>query len=90
MPTYKASRVAADNTLFPDRIEIDSCNVTFYKGSFFGYSSKVISLSNIASTSISAGLLFATVTIESRGGEKIVASGFTRSDARAIIDLVRV
>ncbi len=36
MPTFIAHRLGGDNnTLFPDRIEIDTTNVTYYKGTVF-------------------------------------------------------
>jgi hypothetical protein len=88
MPTFTAHRLAKDNTLFPDRIEIDATNVTYYKGYVFGYQSTVIARSNVASVSVGAGIFFADVIIESNGGKRVVASGFRKSDARAIVGLL--
>jgi hypothetical protein len=88
MPTYTAHRLSSDNTLFPDRIEIDAANVTYYKGYVFGYKSTVIARSNIASVSVGAGIFFANVIIESTGGGRVVASGFRKSDARAVVGLL--
>ncbi|GHS89223.1 hypothetical protein FACS1894201_10630 [Bacteroidia bacterium] len=88
MPAFTASRLSSDNTLFPDRIEIDATNVTFYKGYVFGYQSTVIARNNVASVSIGSGILFADVVIESNGGKRIVASGFRKVDAREIIRLL--
>jgi len=88
MPTFTAHRLSSDNTLFPNRVNIDFSNITYYKGYVFGYKSTVIAINNIASISISTGILFADVVIESIGGEKIVASGFRKSDAREIVRLL--
>jgi hypothetical protein len=88
MPTFTAHRLSADNTLFPDRIEIDTTTVIYYKGDVFGYQSTVIALSNIASVSIDSRILFANVVIDTIGGKRIVASGFKKVDARTIMGLL--
>ena len=89
MIVFTASRISSnDNTLFPDRIEIDEYNVTYYKGNVFGYQSTVIAHSNIASVSVGAGIFFADVIICSNGGQRIVASGFTKSKAKEIVRLL--
>jgi len=88
MPTFTASRLSNDNTLFPDRLDVDFHNVTYYKGYVFGYKSTVIAMNSIASVSIRTGILFADVIIESIGGNKIIASGFRKSDAREIVGLL--
>jgi hypothetical protein len=88
MPTFIASRLSADNTLFPDRLEIDVQNVTYYKGYILGHRSTVIPRNNIASVSLSSGIIFADVIIESTGGKKIVANGFKKSDAQTIVGLL--
>ena len=87
MPEFEASRLSESNVLFPDKIEIDAANVTYYKGTLVGYRTMVISRDNIASVRVSKGLLFADIIIESNGGGRIVARGFTRSDARVILGL---
>ena len=87
MPEYVASRLSESNVLFPDKIEIDAANVTYYKGTLVGYRTMVISQSSIASVRISKGLLFADIIIVSNGGSQIVARGFTRGDARVILGL---
>lgn len=85
MRTFTASRISAnDNTLYPDRVEIDDQNVTFYKGYVFGYRTTVIARWNIASVSVGAGIFFVDVIISSKGGERIVANGFTKRDAKEI------
>ncbi|MDO5342957.1 MAG: hypothetical protein Q4F69_10980 [Bacteroidia bacterium] len=89
MPTFVASRLSGnDNSIFPDRLEIDAVNVTYYKGTIIGYRSTVISRNNIASVHIGSGLLFADVVIESTGGLEVRAQGFRKRDAKAIIAML--
>lgn len=89
MPTFVASRLSGnDNSIFPDRLEIDAVNVTYYKGTIIGYRSTVISRNNIASVHIGSGLLFADIVIESTGGLEVRAQGFRKRDAKAIIAML--
>lgn len=89
MPSFIASRISSgNNTLFPDKIEIDDTRVVYYKGTIVGYRSTVIQRQKIASVRIGAGLFFADIIIESTGGAPIIAKGFTKSDARIIIELL--
>lgn len=89
MPTFVASRLSGnDNSIFPDRLEIDAVNVTYYKGTVIGYRSTVISRANIASVYIGSGLLFADIVIETTGGKQVRATGFKKCDARAIVALL--
>lgn len=89
MSTFVASRLSGnDNSLFPDKLEIDAVNVIYYKGTVIGYRSTVIARGNIASVHIGSGLLFADVVIETTGGREIRASGFKKGDARAIMALL--
>lgn len=89
MPKFTASRISGnDNAVFPDQLEIDAVNVTYYKGTVIGYHSTVIARSNIASVHIGSGLFFADVVIETTGGKEIRASGFKKSDARAIVSML--
>jgi hypothetical protein len=89
MPTFVASRWSGDdNVVFPNRLEIDAVNVTYYKGSVIGYRSTVISRANIASVHIGAGLLFADIVIETTGGKEVRVSGFTKRDARTILSIL--
>lgn len=89
MPTFVASRISGnDNAVFPDRLEIDALNVTYYKGTVIGYRSTVISRANIASVHIGSGLLFADVVIETTGGLTVRVQGLKKKDARTIIGLL--
>lgn len=87
--TFTASHVSCkENALFPDKIIIDDEKVTYYKGKLIGYNESVISLDRVGSVSVDQGLLFADITIESKGSQAITARGFTRSDAKQIIKLL--
>lgn len=89
METFVASRISSgDNAVFPDKLEIDAGKVIYYKGTIFGYKSIIIQRHKIASVRIRANVIFADVIIESTGGAPIVAHGFTKSDARHIIELL--
>ena len=82
MLTFSAFRATGGNVLFPDRFEVDDDVVTFYKGKIFGYYKTIIQRSAIASVNVDAGVLFATITVETKGGKTIIGNGFTNSDAR--------
>ncbi len=89
MYKFKASHIsAADNVIFPDKLEIDSLKVVFYKGRVFGYETTVIQRSNIGSVSVDAGVLFADITIETNGGQVTQLHGFTKSDARKVAQIL--
>lgn len=89
MPTFVASRLSGDdNSIFPDRLEIDAVNVTYYKGTIIGYRSTVIARANIASVHIGSGLLFADIVIETTGGKEIRVSGFRKREAREIMNVL--
>lgn len=89
MEEFVASRISSgSNTVFPDKIQIDTSKVVFYKGTIVGYKSIVIQRHKIASVRIGAGLLFADIIIESTGGGPIIARGFVKSDAKRIVKLL--
>ena len=87
--SFTACRIAGENNLvFPDEIIIDDDVVIFRKGRIIGYKKTELSRRSIGSVSVDAHLLFADVIIETRGGMKIRAKGFTRSDASEIAKLL--
>ena len=88
--TFSASRVTGGNVVFPDQIVIDdnAQMVTYRKKKLIGYDETTIRFSAIGSVSRSAGLIFCDVTIETNGGVTILANGFSRSDANAIVKLL--
>ena len=88
--TFSASRVTGGNVVFPDQLVIDdnAQMVTYRKKKLIGYDETTIRFSAIGSVSRSAGLIFCDVSIETNGGVTILANGFSRSDANAIVKLL--
>jgi len=85
---FTAHRLLPDNMLFPDKLEINSLNVIYFKGHILGYQSIVIDRRNISSIFIRAGIFFADVIIETIGGKRVVASGFRKAEAKEIVRLL--
>ena len=86
---FTACRVTgADNAVFPDEIIIKDDYVVYRKGQLVGYKETKISLASIGCVSVKAGLLFADVIIETKGGMTIRARGFTRGAASSISRLL--
>ena len=82
---YTACRVTGNgNIVFPDEIIIEDDCVTYRKGQIVGYKETKINVAAIGCVSVKAGLVFADVIIETKGGMAIRARGFTRSDASSI------
>lgn len=86
---FSAVRISrSDNIVFPDRLIIDDEKVVFYKGKLIGYDSTTIVRENIGGVSIKAEILFADIVIETTGGQRIVAEGFSKHDAKTIQKLL--
>lgn len=86
---FSAVRISkSDNLIFPDRLTIDDDKVVFYKGKLIGYDTTTILRENIGGVSIDADILFADIRIETSGGQRIVAEGFTKGDAKTIQKLL--
>ena len=82
---FSAVRISkSDNIVFPDRLLIDDEKIVFRKGKLIGYDSTTILRNNIGGVSINAEILFADIVIETTGGQRIVAEGFSKSDAKKI------
>ena len=87
--SFSAVRISrSDNIVFPDRLIIDDEKVVFYKGKLIGYDSTTIARENIGGVSIKAEILFADIVIETTGGQRIVAEGFSKHDAKTIQKLL--
>jgi energy-converting hydrogenase Eha subunit A len=87
---FKAKRISCEtNLLFPEEIIITGDKVTILQRQIIGYQSTDIDIANISSVSVNAGLLFSDVIIETYGGMLFRVEGFSRSDASAIIRLLR-
>ena len=89
METFTAHRISQDdNVLFPDIIEIDVDKVLLTKNHVFGHRTTTILIDNIASVSMSTGIFFADIRIETFGGALYRSEGFRKSDARRIVELL--
>ncbi len=86
---FKASRWTRGNHLFPRRIQVTREHVACIKPRLIGSVEESIGISQVASVSIQAGLLWSTIRIESSGGsDPIVSHGHWKSDARQIRNLI--
>lgn len=86
--SFTASRITRGNLFFPNRLFVDDKNVTFYKGKVFGSYRKVIALDAIASVTVSRGIFFSRIIIETMGSEAIEANGFANRAGRSIEDIL--
>ena len=80
---FKASRLTSGNLFFRDQIEITEDQVIIFKNKLIGNNRSIINRANIGSVSVNTSI-FATIIIETRGGERYVSNGFYRSDAKQI------
>jgi hypothetical protein len=86
---FTASRLTSGNLIFPTRIEISKESVARIKPKWIGRNEDSIPIAKIASVSISTGLIFSSIRIESSGGATpIVSDGHYKRDAISIRDLV--
>ena len=87
---FTASRVGSGDVVFPDEIIIDYDEqiLVYRKPSLRGYQSTTIRFAAIGSVSVSNGLMFRDVIIETNGGNTIRAKGFSIFDAERIAKLL--
>ena len=86
---FKASRLTSGNAIFPTRIEISKQSVARIKPTWIGGAEDSIPIAKIASVSITTGLIFSSIRIESSGGATpIVSEGHYKGDALAIRNLI--
>jgi hypothetical protein len=86
---FTASRLTSGNAIFPTRIEVSPDSVVRVKPKWIGSSEASIPVAKIASVSITTGLLFSSIRIESSGGATpIVSDGHYKADALEIRDLI--
>jgi hypothetical protein len=86
---FTASRFTSGNMIFPTRIEISPESVARIKPSWIGGTENSIPIAKIASVSITTGLIFSSIRIESSGGATpIFSDGHYKGDALAIRDLI--
>ncbi len=86
---FTASRWTSGNLIFPVRIEITPQRVSRIKTRLLGSDEESMAMSKVASISISTGLIWSQIRIESSGGtDPIVSHGHRKADARRIRDLI--
>src|SRR5258706_13885345 len=86
---FTASRFTSGNAIFPTRIEVSPESVARIKPRWIGGSEDSIPIAKIASVSISTGLIFSSIRIESSdGATPIVSDAHYKGDALAIRDLI--
>ncbi|HUS18034.1 MAG TPA: PH domain-containing protein [Terriglobales bacterium] len=86
---FTASRWTAGNFLFPTRIEISPERLLRVKPRMFGSTEESIAIAKVASVSISKGMIFSDIRIDSTGGTNPVLShGHTKADAERIRELI--
>ncbi|MEO8276982.1 MAG: hypothetical protein ABI639_12260 [Thermoanaerobaculia bacterium] len=87
--SFSASRLTQGNRVFPTRIEVSPDRVARIKPKLVGSTEESIAIPNVASVSITTGLVFSDIRIDSNGGSNpIVSHGHTKSDARRIRELI--
>jgi hypothetical protein len=82
---FTASRWTTGNRIFPTQIAVYPTKVIRYTPKWVGHEEQTISVDQIASVRVSAGLFFADVIIETTGGSQpIVCHGHWKGDAEGI------
>ncbi len=86
---FRASRWTAGNLFFPVRIEITPARVSRIKARLLGSDEESMAMSKVASVSISTGLIWSKIRIDSSGvTDPIESRGHRKEDARRIRDLI--
>ena len=84
---FQALRITSGNLFFPDIIEITDDKIIIFKNKLIGSNKSIINRANVGSVTIDVSI-FATILIETKGGERYVSNGFTRSDANKIQEIL--
>ncbi|MFI5119631.1 MAG: hypothetical protein ACHQM4_04420 [Thermoanaerobaculia bacterium] len=85
----RASRLTTSNQLFPVQVAVFPQRIARYKPRFFGHMEDSISIDQIASVKIQAGVVFADVVIDTTGGSPpIVIHGLWKKDAERLRQLI--
>jgi hypothetical protein len=86
---FSASRWTSGNLFFPTRIEVGPERVLRIKPRFFGQTEESIAISKVASVTISTGMVWSNIRIDSAGGTNpILSHGHSKDDARRIRELI--
>lgn len=85
----RASRLTTSNQLFPVQVAVFPDRIARYKPRFFGHMEDSITIDQIASVKIQAGMVFADVVIDTTGGSPpIVIHGLWKKDAERLRRLI--
>ena len=91
MKTFEANRLSGGNQVFPAKITVTNHGVTLKVPGLFGGQEKTLGYRSISSINISSPLVgFSTITFDTLGFDRIVASGFSKDDANEIKELVQM
>ena len=86
---FTASRWTSGNRIFPTQIAVYPTKVIRYTPKWVGHEEQTISIDQIASVRVSAGMFFADVIIETTGGSQpIVCHGHWKGDAEGIREAI--
>jgi hypothetical protein len=89
VPVFGASRWTSGNHIFPTQTAVYPTKVVRYAPRFFGHDEQTVSIDQIASVRIEAGMLFADVVIDTTGGSPpVVCHGHWKGDAQAIQEAI--
>jgi hypothetical protein len=84
-----ASRLTTSNQLFPVQVAVFPERIARYKPRFFGHTEDSISIDQVASVKVQAGVVFADVVIDTTGGSPpIVIHGLWKKDAERLRHLI--
>jgi uncharacterized membrane protein YdbT with pleckstrin-like domain len=87
---FRASRLTRGNLLFPDILRLEDDCVVRVKRGWFSSDEESIAYPRIASVRVRAGLIFATMLIESSGGtDPMEFNGLTKGSAHEAHDLLQ-
>jgi hypothetical protein len=87
--TFVASRWTKGNLFFPIQIVVNSLHVSKVKPRLFGTNEESIAIAQVASVTISTGVLWSNIRIDSAGGTNPITShGHRKADAQRIRDLI--
>jgi hypothetical protein len=87
---FRSSRWSSGNTFFPDAIIVVVDGILFRKRGLFGSNEEHINYRAVASCRVKNCVLLANITIETTGGSQpINVNGLWKSDARAIMEIIR-
>jgi hypothetical protein len=76
--------------LFPSKLVCDEAGVEASRKTWWMRGWRVYSgFTDIASIRMEEGVVFATITIETRGGDQLVVDGLWKQKAKAVYDAIR-